>query len=156
MQIINDVIENNTPYKLVKDVEPFINQYTGNISYDYSGDVEKIKKNDLKEILKSNDYDFIYSSQLDKLLSEVYIDQWVASYESNRGKNWISYKCIVEENYDNWKYEFFDIFDEDGDYIIDNEINTEYLEEQLDDILESFIREQSLEIYYARILKTIS
>jgi hypothetical protein len=156
VRIINNVIENNIPYKLESSEEPFINDYTGKMSYDYSGIAEKLIKSDLEKIMKPDEIDFLYSSKLDKLLNEIYINEWRASYTSNRGKNWISYKDIIEEKYNEWKYEQFDIFDEDGEYIVNEHINAEDIDSGLDDELELFIKTQKFDIYYARIKKTIN
>jgi hypothetical protein len=147
-----EIIEENTPYVSIPEEEPFINKYNGKISYDYSGKVEKMELHNLKEIVKSlgkNPVSICYSSKLEEMLSEIYIDQWVPSYVPNCGKDWINYKYILEEKFNEWKNENFDLYDEDG-----NEINEE-LESNLDDILYDFFENTSIDIYYQKILRKL-
>jgi hypothetical protein len=112
--------------------EPFENIYNGRISYDYSGEVQKMSVIDLKRL--SNDYEpnFIYVSKLDMLLPKVYINSWLPSYESNRGRNWISYKDLLYDKYNDWKYESFKLCCENNDDI------DEELDSELDEVLEDF------------------
>lgn len=149
---IFDVIEENSPYMWIAEDEPFINQYSSKISYDHSGKVEKMTYSDLKQMVKDlgkKPVSVCYSSELEELLSEIYINKWTPSYESNRGKNWTSYKEVLEEKFDEWKYENFNLYDEEG-----NDLNEE-LEFDLDQILYDFLKDTSIDIYYSKILKLL-
>lgn len=150
--IIMDVIEEHVAFKWEATKEPFINPYNGRVSYDYSGGVRKMTKEDLKEIEKTlgeNDASMIFESKLDELLDTIHINNWTATYTSNLGKHWISFRDLVEEKYNEWKYENFELYDEDGE-----EINEE-LAEELDDLFFSFFRNTSHEMYVAKLLKKI-
>jgi hypothetical protein len=136
---IFNIIENYTPYIWYPTEEPFLNQYTGNISYDYSGDVRKAAKEDIIQIGKklgaSEHSAVIYRSELDELLSTITISQWIATYTSNYGKHWISYIDILEDLYLEWKGENFQIYNEETD-----DYNEE-LDSELDEILYIFLEE---------------
>ncbi|WP_255257306.1 hypothetical protein [Bacillus sp. AFS014408] len=47
------VIEEKVSFKWEATKEPFINPYNGRVSYDYSGEVKKMTKEDLEEIEKT-------------------------------------------------------------------------------------------------------
>ncbi|WP_291583949.1 hypothetical protein [Clostridium sp. UBA6640] len=143
------IIEENVPYIWISEEEPFINQYNGKISYDYSGKVEKMVANDLKEIVKNSPASMFYSSELESLLSEVHINQWIATHQSNFGKHWLNYKDLIEEKFNEWKYTNFNLYDEDGE-----ELNEE-LDIELDDVFYKFLEKTPIDIYYAKILSRI-
>ncbi len=152
-KLLHKVIETNTPYVWYETEEPFINMYSGNLSYDYSGEVRKMSLDELtniKEKLGLSEYaEVCYVSELDELLSEIYIDQWEASYMSNRGKNWMSFKNLIEQDFNNWKYENFEVFDEDGEEIVED------LDIMLDDVLVAFLEETHYDLYFRKIANTI-
>ena len=148
-----DVIEENLPYMWIPEEEPFINKYNGKISYDHSGKVEKMSCKNLKELAKNlgnNPASMCYCSELDELLSKIYVDLWEPSYISNCGKNFISYKDKLTDKFNEWKYNNFDLYDEDG-----NELNEE-LDIELDIALNNFLESTSIDMYYIKILKTIA
>ena len=104
----------------------------------------------IKEKLGLSEYAKVcYVSELDELLSEIYIDQWEASYMSNYGKNWMSFKNLIEQDFNNWKYENFEVFDEDGEEIVED------LDIMLDDVLVAFLEETHYDLYFRKIANTI-
>ncbi len=148
--LIIEVIEKNTPYQWIQTVEPFPHPYKyDKISYDYSGETIPMIKEEFQKMAKDLDKDQWYTSKLHKLLDSVYIDEWVASYISNLGKSWISYFELLEDKFNEWKYDNFQLYDEDG-----NELD-EDLEMELDDIFYDFIKNTSHELYYKKILKKL-
>lgn len=148
--LIIKVIENNIPYRLLNTVEAFPHPYKlGAISHDYSGTVEKMDEISFRNLLNDLEKMFWYGSELNALLSSVYIDQWYPTFESNCGKHWVEYLDIIKEEYQIWKQNNFRLYDEE------NDIFNEELEEALEDILYGFIENQSHEFYSQKILKTI-
>lgn len=151
--LLHNVIEENEPHIWYKTEEPFISSYTGKLSYDYSGEVRKMTLEeliDLKENLGLSEYAQVCcESNLDELLSRIYINQWSASYTSNYGKNWITFKDLLEESFNDWKYESFEIYDEDGEEIVEN------LDISLDEVLVKFLKETDFELYYKKVLNQI-
>lgn len=145
--LLIQVIENNTPHKWVAAEEPFYNVYKDKISYDYSGEVKKMIKEDLEDLIKTinNEPLYCYVSTLQRLISNIYVGQWVPSYESNRGKNWISYEDILEYKYMDWKSDNFVLYDEEED------IDFEELDMELDEILYNFFEEMPEDIYIAKL-----
>lgn len=153
--IIVEVIEENIPHKWIALEEPFENIYNGRISYDHSGVVQRMSVDDLKTLVNNYDPNFIYSSELDSLLSEIYIDNWTASYESNRGRNWICYKDLAEEKFSEWKYKNIIMWDEEGEYIEKNGLDMELVDIELDGLFEAFLKDTSMDLYYSRISKSL-
>lgn len=151
--LLHSMIEKNVPHIWYKTEEPFINNYTGNLSYDYSGEVRKATLNDLinlKENLGLSQYSkFCCESHLDELLSSIYVDRWEATYTSNYGKNWLNLKNMLERDFNAWKYENFDIFDEDDEEIVEG------LDTSLDEVLVEFLKEVHYGLYFKEILKSI-
>ncbi|AMQ22519.1 hypothetical protein A0V43_04160 [Geobacillus sp. JS12] len=148
-----EVIQTHIPHQWIYNAEPFINPYNGKISYDYSGEVRKMKKEEFAELVRSlgrSKGSRFYCSPLDELLNNVYIDQWVPTYMSNYGKRWVTYCDLLRETFDQWKYSHFEIYDEDG-----NEVN-EDLNLQLDEIFEDFLENTSHEPFVREIEKTIA
>ena len=155
-KIIMEIIEKNIPHKLIATEEPFENTYNGRISYDYSGEVRKMTSSDLKSIIKDyNPNDSMTFSRLDYLLEETYIDSWTATYQSNCGKNWSSYKDITQEKFNEWKNENFKIWDGDGEYCKDDGVDMEQIDIELDEIFEMFLKNTSADLYLAKILKIL-
>jgi hypothetical protein len=104
---------------------------------------------EFKEILLTlgkSDKSLFYLSTLDKLLSNIYIDQWVPTYVSNYGKHWVSYKDLLEEKFREWKYANFELYDEDG-----NELNEE-MEEKLDEIFYEFLEKLHMKFMHKKYL----
>ncbi len=146
--IIMEIIEEHSPYQWMETVEAFPHPYRlDRISYDYSGEVKLMTKEEFQEIAGSLGKKEWYSSKLEELLESLYINQWTATYVSNYGKNWISYMYLLQDKFDEWKYEHFQLYDENG-----NEVN-EGLEDKLNQILYDFIENTSHEIYSKKILK---
>ncbi|CAI8733906.1 MULTISPECIES: hypothetical protein [Bacillus] len=148
--MIMDAIDEHVAFKWEPIKEPCINSYTGRVSYDYSGEAKKMTKEDLKEIEKTlggNNVSVNFDSKLAELLGTIHINSWTATYTSNFGKHWISFRDLVEEKYNEWKHANFELSDEEGE-----EINEE-LAEELDDLFFSFLRDTSHEIYLAKLLK---
>ncbi|MED4923779.1 hypothetical protein P9743_06010 [Anoxybacillus geothermalis] len=152
-RMLMEVIQTHIPHQWIYTVEPFINPYNGKISYDYSGEVRKMKKEEFAELVRSlgrSKGSRFYCSPLDELLNNVYIDRWVPTYMSNYGKRWVTYCDLLRETFDQWKYSHFEIYDEDG-----NEVN-EDLNLQLDEIFEDFLENTSHEPFVREIEKTIA
>lgn len=150
--MIINIFEKNIPYKWLPTTEPFINKYNGRLSYDKSGEVCRMREEDLKEIIKEIERKPLavyYSSKLQELLLEIKLDSWIATYESNYGKHWISYSDKLEETFNNWKYENFLLVDEAENYI-DNK-----LEETLDGIYYDFMKNAPYKFYSTKLLKEI-
>lgn len=137
IEIITDYI----PYKWEASEEPFYNMYKDDISYDYSGEVSPMTLKDVVEL-----YEDYHNVTLDQTLEQLHINQWTATYISNYGKHWITFGGLLQERFNEWKYENFDIYDEETDEI------DEELEEQIDDIYYSFLSETQSEIYLMRLL----
>ncbi|SHH31777.1 hypothetical protein [Tepidibacter thalassicus] len=152
-KLLIEVIETNKPYIWYKTEEPFINKYNGRISYDYSGEVREMTYTDIikmkNELGKSEIAQILYFSKLDELLSEIYIDQWTPTFQSNYGKSWVSYKELLERSFNEWKYENFEIYNEE------TEEEDEDLDIELDNVLYDFLEDTSYEIYYAKILNSL-
>jgi hypothetical protein len=149
------VIENNKPYIWYYTQEPFKNIFTGKVSYDNSGNVARMMPGDLMEIERNLGEDNFLNlppelclSKLEELLEQVYIEAWLPSYEENLGKSFITYRDILDDYYDDWKNENFELNDED-DYL------NEDLNIELDKILSDFLLNTSHELYYAKLLNKI-
>ncbi|ERI11691.1 hypothetical protein [Aneurinibacillus aneurinilyticus] len=146
--LIMKIIEQHSPYQWVKTEEAFPHPYKlDRISYDYSGEVKLMTKEEFQEIVANLGKKEWYSSKLEELLESLYINQWTATYVSNCGKSWINYMNLLQDKFDEWKYKHFQLYDEDG-----NEVN-EGLEDRLNQILYDFIENTSHEIYSKKILK---
>lgn len=146
--LITEIIEHHTPCKWVKTVEAFPHTYKlDRISYDYSGEVKSMTKEDFQEIVANLGKKEWYSSKLEELLESLYVNQWTAAYASNYGKHWVSYMNLLQDRFDEWKYENFQLYDEDG-----NELN-EGLEDELNQTLCDFIESTSHEMYSKKIFK---
>lgn len=141
------VIEENEPFQWIKTEEPFYNPYKNKISYDYSGEVRPMAKEEFQGIVANLGGKEWYSSKLEELLSLVYINRWEPTYMSNYGKNWLNYKDLLQRKFSDWKYENFDLYDEDG-----NELNEE-LEIEIDEVLYTFLEQISHEMYARKILR---
>lgn len=143
-------INNNEPYVCFTVEEPFCNSYSGKISYDYSGDVRKMTYEDMvylkKLLLNSNNN---YSSRLEKFLKQVYINEWKPSMDTPKSRAWLTYKNLSEDLYNDWKFNNFDLFDND-------DLENDDLDIELDTIFYEFIEKTSYELYYARILSTFN
>ena len=119
INILNETIKENQPHIFIYEERPFINQYNGNISIDYSGRVEVADLEDILELeneLKDLDLgeckDY-YTSKLAKLLDKLHTGQSVATYVSNHGLDWITYSNQIEDNIRDWVFENTFLPDED-------------------------------------------
>ena len=140
------IIEQYTPFQWEQTTETFPHPYKiDKISYDYSGEVKPMTKEEFQEIVSNLGGEEGYS-KLEELLSSIYINQWTATYTSNHGKHWINYMDLLQNKFNEWKYEHFQLYDEDG-----NELN-EGLEMELDQSLYDFMENTSHEIYAKKIL----
>jgi hypothetical protein len=133
--LLMEIIEQYTPFQWEQTSEAF-----------YSGEVRPMAKEDFQEIVSNLGEKEWYSSKLEELLSSIYINQWTATYTSNHGKHWTNYLDLLQDKFNEWKYEHFQLYDEDG-----NELN-DGLEMELDQIFYDFIENTSHEIYAQKIL----
>jgi hypothetical protein len=146
--LIMEIMEQHAPYQWVKTAEAFLHPYKlDRISYDYSGEVKPMTKEEFLEIVADLGKEEWYTSKLEELLESLYINQCTATYISNHGKHWISYMNLLQDKFDEWKYEHFQLYDEDG-----NELN-EGLEDELNQTLCDFIENTSHEIFSKKMLK---
>ncbi len=107
------IITDYVPHKWVLTEDPFQNQYNGRTSYDYSGEVEKMTKQNIEQLYKE-------VSSLEELLDRLYIDRWKSSNQPNRGKDWVTFNNLLYEEYKEWIYDNFEVYDkETDDYIED-------------------------------------
>lgn len=159
--LITEIIIKNKPYSWIATKEPFYNIYKNQVSYDYSGTVIKMTKNDLDDLVRSIQEDLkpCFSSPLDELLSSVYIDEWEPSYTSNYGKNWMDYRDLLSSEYSRWMYDNFIFYDEGSNEITEgsDEITegSEALEMELEEILIEFIKVSSWDIYLAKLYRSL-
>ncbi len=143
VELIATVCRENKPHKWVDE------NYT---PYDKSGKVELMSIEDLNELISSSGRaDFLYSSRLQKLLKEVYINQSRASYISGCGLFWSSYWDILEENLKNG-YIILISFDEDDEYLE----GMEDFELECKDVLMDVIETTSIDIYVQMIKRNIT
>ncbi|TPF51009.1 hypothetical protein DA411_00120 [Clostridioides difficile] len=142
--MIATVCRENKPHKWVDE------NYT---PYDKSGKVELMSIEDLNELISSSGRaDFLYSSRLQKLLNEVYINQSRASYISGCGLFWSSYWDILEEKFEEWLYNSYIFFDEDDEYLE----GMEDFELECKDVLMDVIETTSIDIYLQMIKRNIT
>lgn len=144
VKLIATVCRENKPHKWVDE------NYT---PYDKSGKVELMSIEDLNELISSSGRaDFLYSSRLQKLLEEVYINQSRASYISGCGLFWSSYWDILEEKFEEWLYNSYIFFDEDDEYLE----GMEDFELECKDVLMDVIETTSIDIYVQMIKRNIT
>lgn len=119
INIVTETIKENQPHIFIYEETPFINQYNGNISIDYSGRVELAELEDILELENElKDLDLgecrnYYTSKLAKLLDNLHTGQNVATYISNQGLHWITYINQIEENIQDWVFQNTLLPDED-------------------------------------------
>ena len=121
INIVTEAIKENQPHIFIYEETPFINQYNGNISIDYSGRVELAELEDILELeselkdLDLGEHKNYYTSKLAKLLDNLHTGQSVATYTSNQGLHWPTYTDQIEENIENWAFQNTFLPDEDED-----------------------------------------
>lgn len=119
IDILTGTIKENQPHIFIYEKTPFINQYNGSISIDYSGRVELAELEDILELENElKDLDLgecrnYYTSKLEKLLDNLYTGQNVATYISNNGLHWITYTNQIEDNIRDWVFQNTFLPDED-------------------------------------------
>lgn len=119
IDILTETIKENQPHIFIYEKTPFINQYNGSISIDYSGRVELAELEDILELENElKDLDLgecrnYYTSKLEKLLDNLYTGQNVATYISNNGLHWITYTNQIEDNIRDWVFQNTFLPDED-------------------------------------------
>lgn len=119
VNIVTEAIKENQPHIFIYEETPFINQYNGNVSLDYSGRVEAAELEDILELEKElKDLDLgecrnYYTSKLAKLLDNLHTGQSVATYTSNHGLHWITYTNQIQENIQDWVFQNTFLLDED-------------------------------------------
>lgn len=151
-RLLCEVIEENVPHLWVESEEPFTNPYTGRVSYDYSGKVQKATLRQIEVVLKGLKISFresFYLSPLDELLREIYINRWEPSYESNSGKHWTSYYGLLKDKFDDWKFNSFLLVDENGNYL------DEDLDLDIDGVLDGFLKRATLDLYGQKLLNSV-
>ena len=119
LNIVTEIIKENQPHIFIYEETPFINQYNGNISIDYSGRVELAELEDILELeselkdLDLGEHKNYYTSKLAKLLDNLHTGQSVATYMSNQGLHWTTYINQIEENIQDWVFQNTFLPDED-------------------------------------------
>lgn len=119
INIVTETIKENQPHIFIYEETPFINQYNGEISIDYSGRVELAELEDILELERElKDLDLgecrnYYTSKLAKLLDNLHTGQSVATYMSNQGLHWTTYINQIEENIRDWVFQNTFLPDED-------------------------------------------
>lgn len=119
INIITETIKENQPHIFIYEETPFINQYNGEISIDYSGRVELAELEDILELenelkdLDLGEHKNYYTSKLAKLLDNLHTGQNVATYISNQGLHWTTYINQIEENIRDWVFQNTFLPDED-------------------------------------------
>ncbi|MRX73955.1 hypothetical protein GJU40_17635 [Bacillus lacus] len=147
--IITEVIENNTPYIWISTEEKFVNLY-GKLSSDFSGEVRRMSIQEYKHIindLKVNGKKDWEESEVTQLLSSLNINRWVPTYTSNNGKNWLSYKDLIYDEFSAWKYDNFPLYDHEKEEV------DEELELEIDSIYENVMVNLSVELLSKKIEK---
>lgn len=157
INIVTETIKENQPHIFIYEETPFINQYNGNISIDYSGRVELAELEDILELeselkdLDLGEHKNYYTSKLAKLLDNLHTGQSVATYMSNQGLHWPTYINQIEENIQDWVFQNTFLPDED-------ESNYDETVDMLFDFsadLSSVLREILKTIDYKEILNEI-
>lgn len=69
--------------------------------------------------------------------------------DTPKSRAWLTYKNLSEDLYNDWKFNNFDLFDND-------DLENDDLDIELDTIFYEFIEKTSYELYYARILSTFN
>lgn len=119
INIVTETIKENQPHIFIYEETPFVNQYNGNISIDYSGRVELAELEDILELeselkdLDLGEHRNYYTSKLAKLLDNLHTGQSVATYMSNQGLHWPTYTDQIEENIQEWVFQNTFLPDED-------------------------------------------
>ena len=119
INIVTETIKENQPHIFIYEETPFINQYNGKISIDYSGRVELAELEDILELENElKDLDLgecrnYYTSKLAKLLDNLHTGQSVATYISNQGLHWTTYINQIEDNIRDWVFQNTFLPDED-------------------------------------------
>lgn len=119
INIVTETIKENQPHIFIYEETPFINQYNGNMSIDYSGRVELARLEDILKLENElKDLDLgecrnYYTSKLAKLLDNLHTGQSVATYMSNQGLHWTTYTNQIEENIQDWVFQNTFLPDED-------------------------------------------
>ncbi|AIQ11065.1 hypothetical protein PDUR_02870 [Paenibacillus durus] len=145
--MLMEIIDQQIPYHWVRTKEPFLHPYKDKVCYDYSGEVKLMTEDEFQAVIAGLGNRVCYSSDLEELLDTIYINQWYPTYESNCGKHWLSYKNLLEQRFNDWKCNNFELYDDDG-----NELN-EALNLELDQQLYDFLEHMSGEIYVRKILR---
>lgn len=157
INIVTETIKENQPHIFIYEETPFINQYNGDMSIDYSGRVELAELEDILELenelkdLDLGEYRNYYTSKLAKLLDNLHTGQNVATYISNQGLHWPTYTNQIEENIQDWVFQNTFLPDED-------ESNYDETVDMLFDFsadLNSVLREILKTIDYKEILNEI-
>lgn len=119
INIVIETIKENQPHIFIYEETPFINQYNGKISIDYSGRVELAELEDILELenelkdLNLGECRNYYTSKLAKLLDNLHTGESVATYISNQGLHWTTYINQIEENIRDWVFQNILLPDED-------------------------------------------
>lgn len=154
IDIVSENIKENQPHIFVYEETPFISQYTGRMSIDYSGRVKLAEREDILELgnelkdLNLGEYKNFYKSKLAKLLDNLRTGQSVATYTSNLGLHWTTYIDQIEEDIQYWVFQNTFLPDEDDpnyDEAIDMLIDfTTDLNSLLQEILKTMDYEETL------------
>lgn len=144
IEIIADVCNNTTPYNWVNE---------NYVTWDSSGKVKVMTTNELQNIVNNLQLEkCCYDNPLEELLNEIYIDESRASYVSGCGLFWTCYYNLIEEKFEEWLYDKYDVWDEDGEYLE----GMEDFEFECKDIFRNVIETSSIDIYVQMIKKNIN
>ena len=142
---IKNKIKEITVY-ICKTENPYFWKNENDVSWDGSGKVYPMTIEDLNEICSQNMQ--FHTSKLEQILDCTYINQFVPSYISGYGKSWKTYKNLIEEELEEFLYDNWDFFDEEGYYLDDME---DFYYNALD-LLQDFL-EQTKEDIYIELIK---
>lgn len=162
-ELIQQVLDENEPYYKSEEPEVFV-RWDGSIGEDHSGEAFPLTKEGFKVLLdtiegtntgKNRYYAFICEeSEVLFLLEELIINRWYPTYQSGCGKHWISYKDLLQDKFNDWKYESIDWIRDEDDCIDFDIEDQDILDIELDYYLEEYL--SSLDANILLVHKSLS
>lgn len=151
-EYIFKILENEELFLVMSTKEPFYNIYSDKISYDYSGEAKSLNSSNLQEFKSQfENLTKVGYYKLEALLWIINENNWVASYESNRGKNWISFYDNVLNYCNELAFGLFeDINLEDQPELYD------FLVDECSLMFYDFLEHENYEPYYEVVMKRIN
>lgn len=151
-EYILKILKSEELFLVMPTKEPFYNIYSDKISYDYSGEAKPLSSSNLQEFKSQfKNLTEVGYSKLEALLWTVTEDNWMASYESNRGKNWVSFYDNVFNYWNELVFELFrDINLEDHPELDD------FLVDESNLMFYDFLNYENHKPYYEIIMKRVT